>query len=121
MSSSSDAYACWRATGTDSDRLPVGDGVELDLSRGYLVRNGRPVHRRPMEFRLLELLARHPGRMYTRSEILDRVWGAGPGHSSRTVDVHVSWIRGKIERDANDPIHLTTVRGHGYRLDPEAL
>jgi DNA-binding response OmpR family regulator len=103
------------------DRVPVGDGLELDLSRGSLVRNGRSVHLRPKEFRLLELLARHPGRVYTRAELLDRVWGAGPDRNPRTVDVHVRWIRSKIERDPNDPAHLTTVRGVGYRLDPEAL
>ncbi len=103
------------------DRVPVGDGLELDLSRGSLVRNGRNVHLRPKEFRLLELLARHPGRVYTRTELLDRVWGVGPDRNPRTVDVHVRWIRSKIERDPNAPAHLTTVRGVGYRLDPEAL
>jgi DNA-binding response OmpR family regulator len=103
------------------DRVQVGDGLELDLSRGSLVRNGRSVHLRPKEFRLLELLARHPGRVYTRAELLDRVWGAGPDRNPRTVDVHVRWIRSKIERDPNAPTHLTTVRGVGYRLDPEAL
>jgi DNA-binding response OmpR family regulator len=103
------------------DRVAVGDGLELDLSRGSLVRNGRNVHLRPKEFRLLELLARHPGRVYTRAELLDRVWGVGPDRNPRTVDVHVRWIRSKIERDPNAPAHLTTVRGVGYRLDPEAL
>src|SRR3954469_20861376 len=103
------------------DRMPVGDGLELDLGRGSLVRNGRNVHLRPKEFGLLELLARHPGRVYTRAELLDRVWGAGPDRNPRTVDVHVVWIRSKIERDANQPAHLTTARGVGYRLDPEAL
>jgi DNA-binding response OmpR family regulator len=103
------------------DRVAVGDGLELDLSRGNLVRNGRNVHLRPKEFRLLELLARHPGRVYTRRELLERVWGVGPDRNPRTVDVHVRWIRSKIERDPNSPTHLTTVRGVGYRLDPEAL
>lgn len=102
-------------------RIPIGDGVELDLSRGCLLRDGRQVHLRPMEFRLLEAMARHPGRAYTRGELLDRVWGPGHEGNPRTVDVHIRWLRAKVERDPDAPLHLVTVRGRGYRLEPEAM
>ncbi len=67
---------------------------------------------------MLALLATHPGRVYTRRELMERVWGTGRWDGSRTVDVHVRWLRSKIEPDPEHPIHLVTVRGVGYRLDP---
>jgi DNA-binding response OmpR family regulator len=107
--------------GTARARIPIGDGVELDLSRGCLLRDGRQVHLRPKEFHLLETLARRPGRAYTRGELLDRVWGQGHAGNPRTVEVHIRWLRAKVERDPDEPVHLVTVRGRGYRLEPEAL
>jgi DNA-binding response OmpR family regulator len=98
--------------------LPVADDAELDLLAHQLRRGGVAVHLRPKEFRLLEMLAAHPGRAYTRRQILDRVWGSGHDGDPRTVDVHVRWLRSKIETDPEHPIHLVTVRGVGYRLDP---
>jgi DNA-binding response OmpR family regulator len=83
-----------------------------------LRRGGAIVHLRPKEFGLLATLAAHPGRAYTRRELLDRVWGSGHGSGPRTVDVHVRWLRSKIEPDPEHPLHLVTVRGVGYRLDP---
>jgi DNA-binding winged helix-turn-helix (wHTH) protein len=64
------------------------------------------------------LLAAHPGRAFTRQQLLDRVWGPGHVGDPRTVDVHVRWLRAKVERDPERPAHLVTVRGVGYRLDP---
>ena len=107
--------------GTTRARIPIGDGAELDLSRGCLLRDGRQVHLRPKEFHLLETLARHPGRAFTRGELLDRVWGQGHEGNPRTVDVHIRWLRAKVERDPDAPMHLVTVRGRGYRLEPEAI
>jgi two-component system, OmpR family, response regulator RegX3 len=103
------------------NRLPVGNGSQLDVARACLMRNGRAVHLRPKELRLLEVLARHPGRAYTRAELLDRVWGPTRQGDPRTVDVHVRWLRAKLERDPERPLHLITVRGVGYRLDPESI
>jgi DNA-binding response OmpR family regulator len=88
--------------------LPVADGLELDLVAHELRRGDGTVHVRPKEFGLLALMASHPGRAYTRRELLERVWGHG----------HESWLRSKIEPDPDRPIHLVTVRGVGYRLDP---
>ena len=98
--------------------LPVAEGLELDLAAHELRRGSQTVHLRPKEFGLLALLAAHPGRAYSRRELLERVWGHGHDSGPRTVDVHVRWLRSKIEPDPDRPIHLVTVRGVGYRLDP---
>jgi DNA-binding response OmpR family regulator len=97
--------------------LPVAAGMELDLAAHELRRMGEIVHLRPKEFGLLALLAAHPGRAYSRRELLDRVWGAEHRSGIRTVDVHVRWLRSKIEPSPDQPRHLVTVRGLGYRLD----
>ena len=98
--------------------LPIAEGYELDLVAHELRVDGRPVHLRPKEFQLLATLAAHPGRAYTRRQLLDRVWGPDQVGDPRTVDVHVRWLRSKIEPQPDRPIHLVTVRGVGYRLDP---
>lgn len=99
-------------------RLRVTDGVDLDLDARELRREGRPTHLRPKEFGLLEFLARHPGRTFTRRQLLDRVWRTDHDGDPRTVDVHVRWLREKLEADPEHPQLLLTVRGVGYRLDP---
>lgn len=96
--------------------LAFGDDFELDTMAHELRHRGRTVHLRPKEFGLLALLAAHPGRAYTRAELLDRVWGRRQS-GGRTVDVHVRWLRSKIEPDPERPSTLVTVRGVGYRLD----
>ncbi|MFO1539331.1 MAG: response regulator transcription factor [Chloroflexota bacterium] len=105
-----------RTTGT-----VVAPGVVLDPVSHALRRDGRRVHLRPMEYRLLAELARTPGAPRTRADLLATVWRGRTAADSRTVDVHVRWLRAKIERDARHPVHLVTVRGLGYVLDPEAL
>lgn len=100
--------------------LRFGDGFQLDLAAHDLRRHGVAIHLRPKEFGLLVLLASHPGRAYTRAELLDQVWGPGHDGIGRTVDVHVRWLRSKIETDPEHPVHLVTVRGVGYRLDAAA-
>lgn len=109
-----------RATARPAGRatIRVADDLELDLAGHVLRRDGVEVHLRPKEFGLLAQLATRPGRVHTRTELLERVWG--PGHASglRTVDVHVRWLRAKVEPDPERPVHLVTVRGIGYRLDP---
>ena len=73
------------------------------------------------EFDLLKFFVQHPGRVYTREQLLDLVWGRDTFVESRTVDVHIRRLRRQIERDDNDPELILTVRGVGYRFDPEAL
>ena len=99
-------------------RLAIDDELELDLDARVLVRDGRPIHLSPMEFRLLEFMGRHPGRTYSRNDLLSRVWGVRDGVDPRTVDVHIRWLRAKLEGDPDRPRRLTTVRGVGYRLAP---
>ena len=98
--------------------IPVADGVVMDPVAHEVRRDGALIHLRPKEFQLLAMLASHPGRAYTRRQLLDRVWGPGHDGDPRTVDVHVHWLRAKIERRPEAPIHVVTVRGVGYRLDP---
>lgn len=76
---------------------------------------------RPKEFDLLYFLAEHPDVVHSRNVLLHRVWGYDFAMGTRTVDVHVRWLRQKIEREASNPTRLETVRGVGYRLASEAL
>lgn len=99
--------------------LPVSGDTELDLAAHEVRRDGTLVHLRPKEFQLLTVLAAHPGRAFTRRQLLDRVWGPDHDGDPRTVDVHVRWLRSKVERHPESPVHLITVRGVGYRLDPD--
>jgi len=110
-----------RSTRARRTRLPIGEGLELDLDRRELLRDGDWLHLRPREALLLELFARAPGRVLTRHHILERIWGPNHDGDPRTVDVHVRWLRSKIEPDPHQPVWLLTVRGVGYRLDPGPL
>lgn len=98
--------------------IPVAEGVVLDPVAHEVRRDGALIHLRPREYQLLTMLASHPGRAYTRRQLLDRVWGHDHDGDPRTVDVHVRWLRSKIEAEPDSPVHLVTVRGVGYRLDP---
>lgn len=70
----------------------------------------------PKEFKLLEIFLRHPRRVWSRDQLLERVWGHDFIGDSKTVDVHIRWLREKIEADPSHPLHLVTVRGFGYRM-----
>jgi two-component system phosphate regulon response regulator PhoB len=95
--------------------LKAGD-LELDRTSHRVRRSGREVHLGPTEYRLLEYLMRHPGRVYSREQLLDGVWGNEVYVDERTVDVHVGRLRKAINRGRNpDPIR--TVRGAGYAFD----
>jgi len=100
--------------------LTISPDTEIDLVAHEVRRAGALVHLRPKEFQLLSVLAAHPGRAYTRRQLLDRVWRAGHDGDPRTVDVHIRWLRSKIEPRPEAPVHLVTVRGVGYRLDPDS-
>jgi two-component system response regulator RegX3 len=108
-----------RARPSTETEFAIADGIVLDTVAHELQRGDRRIHLRPKEFQLLALLATHPGRVYTRRQLLDRVWGPGHVGDPRTVDVHVRWLRSKIEPQPDAPLHLVTVRGVGYRLDPD--
>ena len=97
-------------------KVKVGD---LDIDAGAMTLNvrGKNVTTTATEFRLLEYLARHAGRVFTRDQLLDAVWRDTAFVTPRSVDVYVRRIREKIERDPEDPRHLRTVRGAGYRFE----
>ena len=99
--------------------LPVTSDATIDLVSHEVRRAGELVRLRPKEFQLLAMLAANPGRAYSRRQLLDRVWGQDHEGDPRTVDVHVRWLRSKLERRPDAPVHIATVRGVGYRLDPD--
>jgi len=99
-----------------AEKLTFGD-LTLDLSRGEALRSGQPLHLKPKEYELLVFLARNQGMVLSRDLILERVWGWDYVGGSRTVDVHVRWLREKIEPDPGHPTRIVTVRGVGYRFE----
>jgi DNA-binding response OmpR family regulator len=91
--------------------------VQVDSGAMQLTVNAQPVATTATEFRLLEYLVRHPGRVFSRDQLLDSVWGDARFVTPRSVDVYVRRIREKIEADPEDPQFLKTVRGAGYRFE----
>jgi two-component system, OmpR family, response regulator RegX3 len=91
--------------------------VRMDVERHTVSVAGQPVALPLKEFDLLELLLRNAGRVLTRGQLIDRVWGADYVGDTKTLDVHVKRLRAKIEPDPAAPQHLVTVRGLGYKLE----
>jgi two-component system alkaline phosphatase synthesis response regulator PhoP len=88
--------------------------VQVDLPGHRLLRDGEQVPLKPKAFELLAFLVRNPGQVFTRDQLLERVWGYDYAGETRTVDVHVHWLRAEIEEDPATPRYLQTVRGVGY-------
>ncbi|HYM15263.1 MAG TPA: response regulator transcription factor [Dehalococcoidia bacterium] len=107
--------AAGRTAGEELPQIVAGD-LALDL-RGRTVRRGaREVALKPKEFDLLFFLARNAGQVFTREQLLEHVWGYEFFGGSRTVDVHIRWLREKLEQEPSHPQHLLTVRGVGYKF-----
>ena len=105
-----------RATGDiPTTKLVVG-GLEMDLLGRTVHRDGQKIDLQPREFRLLEFLMRHAGQVVTRTMLLEKVWDYHFDPQTNVIDVHVSRLRGKIDKDVDRPL-LHTVRGAGYRLE----
>jgi DNA-binding response OmpR family regulator len=100
----------------DEEKIVAGD-LAIDLARHEVLRGEKPLSLKPKEYELLVFLARNLGMVLSRDLILERVWGWDYGGGSRTVDVHVRWLREKIEPDPANPTRIVTVRGVGYRLE----
>jgi phosphate regulon transcriptional regulator PhoB len=98
--------------------LRSGD-IEIDESRHEVTVDGKTIDLSPKEFALLAFFVRSPGLVFSRQTLLDRVWGADAYVEERTVDVHIRWLRAKIEQDASNPTRLITVRGLGYKFSAE--
>jgi DNA-binding response OmpR family regulator len=116
-----------RAVLRRSERLPDDDapesldhaGLHVDLNSYRVTVDGKPVELSSREFRLLQFLIGHPGRVYGREQLLDRVWGDEAFVEPRTVDVHISRLRAVIEPDKENPKYILTVRGIGYKFTDE--
>jgi len=109
--------------GSDIDQNTVQSAVieqgpiRIDVERHSISVNGQAISMPLKEFELLELLIRNAGRVLTRGQLMDRVWGSNYHGDGKTLDVHIKRIRSKIEPDPANPVYLTTVRGLGYRFE----
>lgn len=102
----------------DRERIEVGDLVVMPAAREVTLR-GERLNLTPKEFDLLEYLARSAGSVVSRERLLERIWGEDEYIDARTLDVHVRWLREKIEENPSEPVRLLTVRGQGYVLNAE--
>lgn len=109
-----------RDGGGDDQRTAVLEAgpVRIDIDRHVVLVRGAPVHLPLREFELLEMLVRHAGRVLTRQQLIDRIWGGDYVGDTKTLDVHVKRLRSRIEDDPSEPRHLVTVRGVGYKFEP---
>ncbi len=105
-----------RAAPGESEILERGD-LRIDVAGQVVTVRGRDARLTRREFDLLLVLARHEGAVFTREELLDRVWGADYVGDTKTLDVHVKRLRAKLEPNPSEPAYLITVRGLGYKLD----
>ena len=96
--------------------LKVND-LEIDLARHRATLKGTELKLTPKEFDLLAFLAKNKRFVFNREQLLERVWGYDYGGDTRTIDVHIRWLRQKIETDPKNPTRLVTIRGTGYKLE----
>jgi two-component system, OmpR family, response regulator RegX3 len=101
----------------DGEEAPVeAAGVRLDRARHEVRVDGATVDLPPKEFELLAYLLEHAGRVLTRGQLIDEIWGSDYVGDTKTLDVHIRRLRGRIESDPKDPVRIQTVRGVGYRF-----
>ncbi|MCC7230897.1 MAG: response regulator transcription factor [Fimbriimonadaceae bacterium] len=105
-----------RATGDPVNEVVEKGNLRIDPRSHEIWLDGKPLIVSPKEFALLYFLVRNPGQVFSRDALLDRVWGRDAFVSARTVDVHIRWLRTRIEPDADSPVRLITVRGVGYKF-----
>jgi len=100
-----------------AEMLTIGD-VTIDVAGHVVARDGQPIALTPLEFDLLAALARKPGHVFTREQLLEQVWGYRHAADTRLVNVHVQRLRAKVEHDPERPVLVVTVRGVGYKAGP---
>jgi two-component system response regulator RegX3 len=113
--------AVLRRRGEEDDLLPgvlEAGPIRLDVDRHLVTVNGVATTMPLKEFDLLEVLLRNAGRVLTRAQLIDRVWGASYVGDTKTIDVHIKRLRTKVEPDPASPRHVLTVRGLGYKFEP---
>src|SRR5690625_824941 len=101
------------------EQVLEGGRVRMDVERHIVSVDGEPISMPLKEFDLLEYLLRNAGRVLTRGQLIDRIWGADYVGDTKTLDVHVKRLRSKIEQEPSRPQHLVTVRGLGYKSEGE--
>jgi len=104
------------STGVSPSKQVVHGNLCLYPEECRVTRDGLDVNLSPKEYRLLELFMQHPRRVWSRDKLLEQVWGHDYFGDSKTVDVHIRWLREKLELNPSAPEHLVTVRGFGYRF-----
>lgn len=109
-------HALLRRAPAKSRRLLIGP-VEVDFAATRVLRDGKPVEMSARLYRLLVYMVEHAGETLSRDQLLNQVWGHKSVPSTRTVDVHIAWLRRVLEEDPANPQRLVTVHGIGYRLD----
>lgn len=92
------------------------DNLRLYPEECRVMRDGSEINLSPKEYRLLELFMQHPRRVWSRDKLLEQIWGHDYFGDSKTVDVHIRWLREKLEKNPSEPVFLQTVRGFGYRF-----
>jgi len=97
--------------------LLQGNGIEVDTARHQVSLKGSPLTLTPKEFELLSFLMRYRGQVFSRDQLMEKVWGYTFEGSKRTVDVHIRWLRQKIEQNPESPKYLVTVIGFGYKFE----
>ena len=105
-----------QAPARDTDVLTAGD-LTIDLRKRTVTKNGASLSLKPREFELLSFFARNHGKAFTRDQLLNQIWGYDYAGDTRTVDVHIRWLREKVEDEPERPARLITIRGVGYRFD----
>jgi len=106
-----------QADGELDERVLDGGRVSLDIDRHTVSVAGEQINMPLKEFELLEVLMRNSGRVLTRGQLIDRVWGSDYFGDTKTLDVHIKRIRSRIEENPSEPVMLVTVRGLGYRFE----
>jgi DNA-binding response OmpR family regulator len=104
-------------SGKTKPEIMAFDNLRIDMTRREITVDGQVIPFKPKEYELLTFFAQHQGQVLSREFILERVWGWDFIGDSRTVDVHVRWLREKIEKDPANPKRIITVRGAGYRFE----
>jgi len=103
-------------TATQEMPIKLGD-IEIDIGHHRVTKAGQTLNMNPKEFDLLAFMARNKGLVFSREQLLEKVWGYGYAGDTRTVDVHIRWLREKVEDNPDEPKRLVTVRGVGYKLE----
>jgi two-component system response regulator RegX3 len=114
--------AVLRRNGSDAETVDASDihtagPIKIDIAKHQVTLNGASIALPLKEFELLEYLVRNAGRVLTRSQLIDRVWGGDYFGDTKTLDVHIKRLRSKIEVDPANPVLIQTIRGLGYKLE----